>query len=268
MLTRFVASIIMVVLSSAPLIAQVQHGAESASSPSTKTEVFWNEAPTLVPIRLVLPPNSVSDRHHTLIVALHGWGSSSEEFLRVGLRLAEKGFLVALPESTYSFVSEEGNLGFDWTLYHTGDSELDKKAYQLLVTKYMPQVLNAINKRYSVDRTYVLGFSQGAIVAVLTSIAMCDSIDGVITFGLAAYDPAWLQDPALASGRASRQHLSILLLHGEQDERVPLAVSEQAREHLAGEGYEVKFRPYPGGHTVPSDQLEAVANWIRSIPQQ
>jgi phospholipase/carboxylesterase len=252
-----------IVLSLMPLAAPAQQPSDSISvSPPAATELFWQRTATLVPIRMILPPGFTAQEPHTLIVALHGYGSSAERFRRVGERLAEAGLMVALPEATYAFMREDGELGFDWGLYHTGDSALDRRAFELLITESMSDVVRAVQERYAVERTYVLGFSQGAIAAVLSGIYLNDALDGVITFGLGAYDPQWFADPTLASSLAAARHLSVLLIHGDEDERVPVAVSEGAREHLAGEGYEVTLHRFHGGHSVPDKELDFVIQWL------
>ncbi len=100
-----------VVLSVMPLTAQAQHPTDSTSSSSTKTEMFWQEAPALVPIQVILPPSFVAEEPQTLIQALHGYGSSAEQFRDVGERLAEFGFFVALPEASHAFLVEDGRWG-------------------------------------------------------------------------------------------------------------------------------------------------------------
>jgi poly(3-hydroxybutyrate) depolymerase len=180
-----------IVLSVLPLTGRAQDTTDSKPTSSATTELFWQRTTTLVPIRMILPPGFTAQEPHTLIVALHGYGSSAERFRRVGERLAEAGFLVALPEATNAFMTEEGELGFDWGLYHTGDPALDRRAFELLITEYMSDVVRAGWERYGIERAYVLGFSQGAIAAVLSGIYLNDDFDGVISFGLGAYNPAW-----------------------------------------------------------------------------
>ena len=63
---------------------------------------------------------------------------------------------------------------------------------------------------------------------------------------------------ALPEGKSVR----LLFLHGKEDERVPLSVSEETRSIFSDAGYEATFHPFSGGHAVPQDQLEVVADWI------
>lgn len=93
-----------------PLNAQERRASDSERIPAPKTEVFWQEAPALVPVRMLFPPDFDRDTPRTLIVALRGFGSSAEEFQRVGDQLAGAGFLVALPEAPYAFIREDEKL--------------------------------------------------------------------------------------------------------------------------------------------------------------
>lgn len=132
----------------------------------------------------------------------------------------------------------------------------------------MPRLIRSLSERYGPATIYVLGHSQGAIASILAGVYNHESLDGVITFGLGAYDPAWFQDPRLAPAFESGNHLPILLLHGNNDDRVPMTVSEQAQRHLAEHGYSVTLKPFEGGHTVPSRELDVVIQWLRSRDEQ
>ena len=127
----------------------------------------------------------------------------------------------------------------------------------------LPAIVSKVRQRYGIDDVYVLGFSQGARVAVQTCIYASELFNGAITFGLSDYKAAWFDKSTLQSAR----RIPFLLFHGEQDEWAPVAISERARDHLSGEGFEVILRLFPGGHAVPSDELDFAAQWIRNDEQ-
>ena len=234
--------------------------AEDALSTSLTTKAtFWHESRALVPIQVILPPNYSPKEHRTLVLVLHGYAGSVEKFQGPAEQLAEAGLLAALPESPYAFVSEWG-LGYDWTLYNKGDAALQGKARILMVTESLPAVVSELQRRYEVDGVYVLGFSQGARVAVQTCILASELFKGAITFGLSEYESEWFDKPVLESTRRN----PFLLFHGEKDEWAAVGISERARDHLASEGFEVTLRRFQGGHTVPGDELEYAAQWIRN----
>lgn len=231
---------------------------DQQARPAARQEVLWNEVESLVPTPLFFPDGFDAGEPRTLIVALHGYGSSAEAFSRVGEQLAAAGFLVAVPQAPYAFVTE-GRLGFDWTLHHLDDDVLSDRATLPLVWQFLPALVRDLGERYSVDRVYALGFSQGAVLAMATSINNHDVFDGVVSFGLPDFRPGWFPGDAFAAGR----EVDVLLVHGDADDRVPFAVSEAARDRLVAAGYDVTLYSFSGGHSVPDEQLARVAQWIR-----
>jgi predicted esterase len=96
-------------------------------------------------------------------------------------------------------------------------------------------------------RIAVAGFSDGASYALSLGLANGDLFRDILAFspGFAA--------PTRAEGRPR-----IFLSHGRQDPVLPF---ERCGDRLAGAlkqaGYDVEYRPFSGGHVVPSDLVEA-----------
>ena len=234
--------------------------AEEATSTSSITkETFWQTTKAFIPIQVILPPDYSPEKHRTLVMVLHGYANSVAKFQWPAEQLARAGFLAALPESPYAFVSEWG-LGYDWTLYNMGDPALQERARRLMVTETLPAAASAVKQRYEIDDVYVLGFSQGARVALQTCVIASGLFRGAITFGLSDYEPAWFTESEIASANG----IPFLLFHGEQDEWAAAAISERARDHLTGQEFDVTLRLFPGGHEIPSEELDYVAKWIRN----
>ena len=166
---------------------------EAMSTSAVAKETFWQQTKALVPVQIVLPPDYVAEEHRTMVMVLHGYANSVEKFQGPAERLAAAGFVAVLPESPYAFVSEWG-LGYDWTLYNRGDADLQERARRLMVTETLPAVAGEVKRRYEIDDIYVLGFSQGARVAVQTCIYASELFKGAITFGLSEYKSAWFDD--------------------------------------------------------------------------
>ncbi len=244
------------VLLVSPALAAPQEPAP-AEAPALATDVFWHEAPTLVPVQMVFPPGFDAAAPRTLVVALHGFGDTSSRFRPVADVLATAGHVVALPEATYAFPAG-GRIGFDWTLHHLGDAAASSRAIRLLGTQYLPGLVEAIRARATVDRVILLGFSQGAAVALLTGLHDPATFDAVISLGLPMYNPEWFGEGALEAAR----DVGVLLVHGTHDEIAPIDATTRARDHLAGAGLAVTFRAFDGGHTVAPDELVAAVRWI------
>jgi phospholipase/carboxylesterase len=228
-----------------------------------KTELIWQEAKVLIPTQLFFPPEFDSERVHTLIIALHGVGGKPEHLQKPAEALAAEGFVVAVLQAAYPMLVE-GKIGYDWALLHRArgqDFTLVERATKLASTEHIPPVVTDLQQRYRIDRVYMLGFSQGAILAMATGIYNSALFDGVVSFGIPVFDTVWFTGNTLVESNG----LPVMLLHGREDPHARFAASEYTRDALKGAGYDVTFRPFDGGHTVQIDQLGFVTEWIRSV---
>lgn len=241
----------------ATALLPLPHAAAQATD-EPRQETVWHEATTFAPTTILFPADFDAAEPHTLVVALHGYGSSARAFRRVAEVLIAQGFVVAVPEAPYALLVENG-LGFDWTLHHVDDDELSNRATPPLMREYLPAVARDIAERYPIDRAYTLGFSQGAVLALGTAVFNPELFDGAVSFGLPAFSPEWVSPAALAAGR----DVGMLLIHGDADELAPFAASEAARAYFATADYDVTLKPFRGGHTVPDEQLMIAVRWMR-----
>jgi phospholipase/carboxylesterase len=229
--------------------------------PSASTDVvtLWHEAKALVPTQVILPPDFDSEVPHSLIIALHGYGSSAEAFANHTRPFTRSGYILAVPEAAYAMLDGEGKLVYDWWLYQMPDrEELHQRAIQSLVNDHLPAVIRDLRQRYRIDQVYILGFSQGAMTAYLAGICQPALFDGIVAFG-GMTRKEWYPGDTLAQG----QHVPVLILHGKSDTRMPFSEGERARDLLMKGGYDVTFRPFSGGHTVPSNEFDFVVAWLR-----
>ena len=244
--------LVLLVLSASTVCAQDR----PASAPETVT--LWHEAKALFPTQVMLPEDFDPEEPHTLVLALHGYASTAEAFRRVAAPFVENGYVVALPEAAYA-VLVDGRLGYDWWLYQMPENQaMHFRALQPLVYDHLPAVVNDLRERYRIDAVYVLGFSQGALTAFLLGVYQHALFDGIVGFGGLAL-AEWYEGDVLAEGRDVR----VLIVHGEADAKVAFADGERTRDLFAEHGYDVTFRAFDGGHLVPLDQLDFVADWIR-----
>ncbi len=104
----------------------------------------------------------------------------------------------------------------------------------------------------------LVGFSQGAIMAA----------------SLALTEPQRVRAAVLMSGRilpevlpaAAPDRLALteyLIVHGTQDQVLPIAHGRQSREVLRSLGIEPAYQEFPMGHTISDESLALVADWTR-----
>ena len=110
------------------------------------------------------------------------------------------------------------------------------------------------------EQVAVVGFSQGSIMAS----------------GLALRNPHRYRAAVMMSGRtlpefaalaappAARRDQRWLVVHGTEDNVLPVAHARATRQTLAQLGIEADYREFPMGHTITDASLDLVTQWLIS----
>lgn len=170
-----------------------------------------------------------------LVVMLHGAGSSADGVSDLFPLADEFGVIVLAPESR------------DWT-------------WDVLLTGYGPDVefigaaLKSTLDRCTIDRQRLTlaGISDGASYALSLGIGNGD------TFGrLMAFSPGIMR-PAEARGKPR-----IFISHGRNDAVMPIEVTSRTFvARLKALGYDVTYREFEGGHTLPAPIAREAFEWL------
>jgi len=175
------------------------------------------------------------------LVMLHGL-NGTEDVTWIFARNAGPEWLVISPRAPFI-----GENGYRWNNTGAEDYSAGLGALSHFIES-LPQV-------YPVDRSrlVLLGFSQGAAMAY--SFGASHSISGIAA--LAGFIPMPLADnlPALA-------HLPVLILHGTQDETIPVATARRNRDQLIAAGTDVGYHEAEVGHKVSSSGMAELKRWL------
>ena len=239
--------------------------AQAQNDSIKNTSILLNKVEVFTPTKVALPIDYDSTKSHTLIIALHGYGSTAESFQGLSKPFTDAGFIFATPEAPYSIVRQNGTLGYEWFLYDISSyimlerpaSEIEISAMRLTTENQMNQVMSDLKKSYNIDKVYFLGFSQGGIITYLSGIHHHNKVDGMVIFG-SVVDEDWLGNDDIKDGKEVRT----LIIQGESDKAVPINLAENGRDLLIKNGYDVTYKKFDGGHTVPRNLLGFVINWI------
>jgi phospholipase/carboxylesterase len=122
-------------------------------------------------------------------------------------------------------------------------------------------LLPELSARHGADpaRAFLLGFSQGAAMALEVALTRPDLVRGAVLHsgrvlpGLAA---------RLAPA-AALAHLEALVLHGVDDDVLPVARGREIRDLLAPRlGDRLEYREHDAGHFVTQATLGDAAAWL------
>jgi phospholipase/carboxylesterase len=104
------------------------------------------------------------------------------------------------------------------------------------------------------------GFSQGAMLATDVTFRLEEAPAALVVLsGTLVAEPEWRV-------RAPRRRgLRVLQTHGSEDPILPFDNAEALRDLLTQAGLTVDFLPFPGGHTIPLEALQRLAQLLSGM---
>ncbi len=171
-----------------------------------------------------------------LLVSLHGAGGDAAAGLALLRSWAdERGLVILAPASR----------GSTWDAVRGGygdDAELIDRA---LADVFSTVAVDA-------ERVAVAGFSDGASYALGLGLANGDLFRRIL-----AFSPGFIPAGPRAGSPA------VFVSHGEADGVLPIErTSRRIVPALEGDGYDVTYREFPGGHAVPPEIVRAALDWL------
>lgn len=188
---------------------------------------------------LSVPETYQPTREYGLVICLHGAGFTGEAYLdRWKPRLGDE-YILACP--TYG-------MGAWW----------NRSAEELVLA-----TMHAVWSRYHIDRdrVFLTGMSNGGIGAWIIGMHHADLFAGLAPMASGIDDVLY---PFLSNLRTT----PIYIIHGSQDEVMPVRLSRELAAELTRLGYEFVYRehdrthPMAGGHFFPREELPALIEWM------
>ncbi|CUS33173.1 carboxylesterase family protein [Candidatus Nitrospira nitrificans] len=193
------------------------------------------------PLSLFIPASYQTSKSHALIVCLHGYGFTGEEYLeRWRTRLGE-GYLVACP--TYPSGA--------WFTRHAEELVLE--------------TIREVRRQYHIDpdRIFLTGMSNGGIGAWLIGMHHASLFAGLAPM-------AGGLDDVLLPFLGNLRNTPVYIIHGAKDQVMPVRLSRSIVHELETLGYSHVYRehqrehPVAGGHYFPKEELPDLLAWFNS----
>ena len=180
------------------------------------------------------------------LVLLHGWGADADDLLELGRQLCgERRQLVALRAPQ----PHPGGSGRQWyDLQNRSWPDLPQARLALRAR------LEALGRSLPLEQTVLLGFSQGAAMAL--DVGSDLALAGIVCCSGYPH-PGWQAKPAMAQ---------VLLTHGKNDPVVPYAASEELLRLLQLQQARVELIGTAGQHGIDAELLPAIRRFIDPEP--
>ncbi len=185
---------------------------------------------------LYVPKGYAHDEPHALVVMLHGAGGGARNGVGPLLDLADEYRLLLLAPASRA------------------------STWDVIVGGYGPDVaaldaaLRETVERCAVDSGGVAvgGFSDGASYALSLGLTNGDLFRGVLAFS-----------PGFSAPAAQRGSPRVFVSHGTDDPVLPIErTSRRIVPTLRRAGYDVRYREFAGGHTVPAELAREGLEWL------
>jgi phospholipase/carboxylesterase len=201
-------------------------------------------------------PPAAGGKPNALVILCHGYGSNGEDLIGLAPYWAR-----ALPNAQFvSPNAPEPLPGMPgayqwWDLMRGGDRAAGAARAGDVLNRFIDQEL----ARYQLDdsRCALAGFSQGTMMALHVGLRRQKQLAGIIGFSGTLIAPDALKDEM-------RSKPPVMLIHGDQDDRIPVTASLSAADALCAAGHAAQWHiSYGIGHSIAPDGLDLGAAFLK-----
>lgn len=205
----------------------------------------------------VAEPRPAAERP-PLLVLLHGLGGDAGDLLRLA-PLVDGRFLVVSVRAPRHW-----GAGYSWfpmDVRSDGSFRIhrdDARAVELDLARW----LAAAPARLGTDpaRTYLLGFSQGAMLTVGLLRTHPAEVAGAVVLSGSDVPDAF----PLAASRAAVARVPLFVGHGTEDDVLPVERGRAIRDAFEDVTRDFSYHEYPIRHGVNADEMADVSAWLTS----
>jgi predicted esterase len=179
------------------------------------------------------------------LIAIHGRGGGAEDIMALAREVAPPGVTILAPQAA----------GNTWYPYRFLEPTERNEPYLSSALRIVAELIAQVAEQgIPSERVALLGFSQGACLALEAAARNAQRYAGVIGFSGGLIGP-----PGTAfEFPGSLEHTPVFIGSSDVDPHIPKERVEETAAALQRLGAAVDVRLYPGmGHTVNRDELEA-----------
>ncbi|UWQ80991.1 dienelactone hydrolase family protein [Leisingera sp. S132] len=204
----------------------------------------------------------LSGETRSVVVFLHGYGANGADLLGLADPLGEHlpDTLFVAPDAPEACAGAP--FGFQWfpIPWIDGSSEEESMRGMQAAVEDLNAFLDALMVDEDVlpEQVVLFGFSQGTMMSLHVAPRREDAISGIVAFSGRLLAPELLKDEAVSK-------MPVLLVHGDQDDVVPVQSLPEAAEALQEAGFQDVFAHIQKGtaHGIAPDGLSVALAFMR-----
>lgn len=186
------------------------------------------------------------------LILLHGRGGTAKSVLGLANRLCNDTFYIAAPQATNN----------TWYPHSFMEEESINEPYLSLSVKGIKDLIDQTARHIPKDKIYILGFSQGACLALEVSTRFATQYGGIIAFTGGLIGSNIHEDKYHGNFEGTKVFIS----NGDRDPHIPLIRSQQSKDLMEKMDAHVTLKVYENRpHTITEDEIAFVKSHILSL---
>jgi phospholipase/carboxylesterase len=189
-----------------------------------------------------------------LILVMHGRGADANDLADLAPMMDPPGGArFVFPNAPKAFEAAPGmTFGYSWFdgWPPRGNSLQEARAAVL-------ELIDALVARYPTPpgKLIVSGFSQGGLMSIDAGYRTQQPLAGIVVMSGAIAE-------ADAPDFAAKKDIPVLIVHGTDDDMIPVLAARRARRLLEQHGIEPEYHEFPMGHHVTPESMAVVRDFM------
>src|ERR1043166_1251561 len=197
-----------------------------------------------------VPSGKGDDAELPLVIVMHGIGADANDLADLAPYL-DNGYRFLFPNAPKPYEVYPGtSFGFTWFDGWPAEPGSFRESSRLIL-----EFLDEALEQYPTPpgKVIISGFSQGAMMALDPGFRTKKPIAGIVSMSGA------LNEEELPPFHSA---VPVLIVHGTDDDRIPLLAARRARAVLEEHGIDPEYHELPMGHHVTDESLRLVRDFM------
>lgn len=201
---------------------------------------------------------AIKEKRPPVLLILHGYGANEEDLFELsrGFDGRFKTFCLRAPqtlqEGSYAWYTLERNNQSGFKYDYKQVKEIRQRLLNFIKYTCREQQLDS-------NRVFILGFSQGAMLAFDMAISDPSRINGIVALS----GKLLPESRPLKPNVAAFKNLRVFIAHGDQDLMIPHTEAEKAEQYLKSlEITNLQRKSYSMAHSINGQELIDIRQWL------
>ncbi len=202
---------------------------------------------------LNVPSGKPDDAGLPLVIVMHGRGADANDLADLA-PMIDDGYRFVFPNAAKQFEPSPGYT-FGWSWF---DGWPPEPRSIVASREKLLALIDELVARYPTPagKLVIAGFSQGGMMAIDVGFRTKQRVAGIVVMSGAIYEADM---PDLRTHR----DLPVLLIHGTQDDMIPVLAARRTRHILEEHGVMPEYHELPMGHHVTPESMAVVQEFLK-----